>query len=338
MVSALKLIPLKWKPGEPARGIEMLRTLSDHGNLTAMITLSAFLGGTVDSNQLLLRVATSTTPSIWRAFAASGLGLNYQYGLGVAKDGDAAIKWFRAAAEAGDARGMAFLGIAYLHGDHVPKDMTQAARWLKPAAEKGEQSAMTYLAVMYQWGEGVAKDPAKALELFEAAAKKGSGVAAFEAAKMLLSANPPDPTGALPFVQMAAEKNDPKGMGLLGTMYRHGWGALPKDLTQSAYWSRRSAQANEPLAMMSMFGIFVESKGAIVTQEEGLKWMEAAAALDDVDALRTLGLSYEKGFAPYARDVDKAIGYYRRAAALGDGESREALARLGTASASAYAP
>jgi len=338
VVVALKLIPAKGAPGDPARGMKMLRTLSDQGNLTAMVVLSAFLGDTAESNRLLLRVATSPSPSIWRAFAASSLGVNYRDGRGVTKDGDAAIKWFRAAAEAGDERGMTFLAVAYVQGDHVPKDMTQAARWLKSAAEKGERSAITLLAAMYRSGEGVTKDPVRALELFEAAAKKGSVAAAFGAATMLLSANPPDPARALPFVQMAAEKNDPKGMGLLGTLYRHGVEGLPKDLTQSAYWSRRSAEANEPSAMMTMVAIFAESTGAIVTQEEGLKWLEAAAALDNVAALRMLGHSYENGFAPYVRDMDKALGYYRRAAARGDVESRETLARLGTAPTSVHAP
>jgi TPR repeat protein len=343
---ALNLLPSKASSGDINRSLKMLRKLSDDGNMLATVLLASILGDgwvgvppdLVESNRLLLRVASATGDhAALRPLAAGFLGLDYKFGLGVTKDREVAIKWFRIAAEGGDPTGMANLGLAYVNGDHVPMDMAQAVRWLKPAADKGERSAMAMMAALYEKGEGVAKDPARALELFQAAGEKGSVFAASEAAQILLRGDSASQAKGLHFARIAAEKNDAKAMGLLGELYRTGIGT-PKDLAEAASWSRKSAQAGEPIAMMTMVHIFADSRGSVVTQQEALQWLEAAAAANQKQALDMLGGLYERGLPPYARDVDKAISYYRRAAALGYVHSKDALSRLGVAAVDTKAP
>jgi TPR repeat protein len=58
----------------------------------------------------------------------------YNDGQGVPQDPAEALKWFRKAAEQGEARGLFNLGIAYSRGNGVPQDYVQAHVWFSLAA------------------------------------------------------------------------------------------------------------------------------------------------------------------------------------------------------------
>lgn len=60
-------------------------------------------------------------------------------GGGVAKDNVEAVRWYRKAAEQGNARAQIHLWWIYEHGaDGVAKDDAEAAQWYKKAADQGE--------------------------------------------------------------------------------------------------------------------------------------------------------------------------------------------------------
>ena len=71
-----------------------------------------------------------------------------------------ALRWFRAAAEAGDSRAMNQLASRYATGTGVARDDAQAVQLWRKAADAGEVSAMINLAQMYELGLGVPKRPA----------------------------------------------------------------------------------------------------------------------------------------------------------------------------------
>lgn len=70
------------------------------------------------------------------------LGLMFYYGLGVREDRREAARWFRAAAEQGDAGAQAILGSLYAAGDGVDKDKIQAFFWYSLAADQGHRGAL----------------------------------------------------------------------------------------------------------------------------------------------------------------------------------------------------
>ncbi len=67
------------------------------------------------------------------AIAESNLGIMYAKGQGVPKDYAEAAKWFRLAADQGDAA-QSNLGAMYANGHGVPQDYVQAHMWLNVAA------------------------------------------------------------------------------------------------------------------------------------------------------------------------------------------------------------
>jgi TPR repeat protein len=65
------------------------------------------------------------------------LGDAYDTGAGVKRDVTEAIKWYRRAAEQGNAEGQYSLGGKYDSGDGVAQDFAEALKWYRKAAEQG---------------------------------------------------------------------------------------------------------------------------------------------------------------------------------------------------------
>ena len=84
-----------------------------------------------------------------------------------------AVKWFRQAAEQGDAKAQYNLGWCYARGEGVEPDDFEAAKWYRKAAEQGHSKAQYNLGMCYFKGEGVPKDGEKVAYWFRKAAVQG---------------------------------------------------------------------------------------------------------------------------------------------------------------------
>ena len=63
------------------------------------------------------------------------------------KDDAEAVRWYRMAAEQGDAQRSVLSRLSYANGKGVTKDDAEAARWLRMAADKGDPKAQFNLGV-----------------------------------------------------------------------------------------------------------------------------------------------------------------------------------------------
>jgi hypothetical protein len=90
----------------------------------------------------------------------------YRTGRGVARDDQAAIRWYRAAAEKGLAEAQFELGKVYDTGTGGPRDPFEAVRWYRLAAQQGLGRAQYNLGSMHGNGEGVPVDYIKAYMWF----------------------------------------------------------------------------------------------------------------------------------------------------------------------------
>ena len=113
------------------------------------------------------------------ANAQTGLAICYSIGMGVEKDDELAVFWWRKAAEQGEATAQSLLGLKYKEGRGVAKDYEKAAFWFRKAAKQGMPQAQRYLADAYHGGHGVEKDMVQATFWWRKAAEQGHVIAQF---------------------------------------------------------------------------------------------------------------------------------------------------------------
>ena len=97
--------------------------------------------------------------------AQAEIGYAYQYGDGVTKDPNEALKWNLKAANQGNAMAQHNLAVMYDEGIDIPEDNTEAIKWYRKAAEQGHPKSQLNLGIMYWKGEGITKNIEKAWNL-----------------------------------------------------------------------------------------------------------------------------------------------------------------------------
>ena len=84
-----------------------------------------------------------------------------------------AVRWYRSAAEQGEAKAQFNLGVMYAEGQGVPQDFREAMEWYYLAAMQGDADAYHNLGVMYATGDETLKDNVLAEVWFTLAAAQG---------------------------------------------------------------------------------------------------------------------------------------------------------------------
>ncbi len=136
---------------------------------------------------LLYAVGAAAQPSLdeLRAGADAGdawdqlnLGAAYDHGMGVARDVERALRWYRRSAAQGLVEAQFSLAHLLVSSGGDP---AEAARWMRAAAEQGYADAQYLYGVMLAEGMGLAVDEARARRWWSRAAAQGHA----EAAKLL---------------------------------------------------------------------------------------------------------------------------------------------------------
>ena len=109
------------------------------------------------------------------ARAQTNLGLLYARGLGVEKNGETSLTWFRKAAEQGYATAEFNLATLFSKGISVEKNQSVAAGWFLKAAEHGHVGAQFEIARRYTEGNGIQFDQIQAYVWLTRAEKVARG-------------------------------------------------------------------------------------------------------------------------------------------------------------------
>ena len=117
--------------------------------------------------------------------AMANLGICYHRGWGVEKNIETAYKYYRLAAERGEASACHNLGGCYLHGEAVESNDSLAFIWYSRAAGKGFTQSSYILGELYENGKGTTRNDSMALKCYLAASTKYPE-AAFAAAMLLV--------------------------------------------------------------------------------------------------------------------------------------------------------
>lgn len=292
--------------GNYAEMAEQLRNVIEMGSNQFAVMLASSLEGGLDLDENIEKVmeALDGAAALERTYSLVSLAKQYATGTGVARDYPKSARLYREAAEMGSSTAAMILGDYYFGGIGVEKDEKKGARWYTQAADAEHAGAQLRLGDCYWRGRGVERDLLKAVRCYQASAEQEhipalmrladfyeneTGVEqsrekADECYRKALKINPKYKPARLklehsgPRVSSstdletlikAAESGDATAQRLLGFRYRWGQG-LPQD------------------------------------NQLAVKWYQAAADQDDVDALWRLARCYANG---YGTEVDEKAAF-----------------------------
>ena len=294
---------------------------------------------------------------------ALALGNYYFIGRkGKSRDYAEALKWYRMAAEQGDADAQNNLGVMYECGYGVDRDLPRARYWYKKAVEQGDEFAKANLKRLEMKKESRMKSRRASPGFFSKHAKTlflivlaviGLAIAIYyfaipraespsvgmapaaEVTKAYYvgkdyyygrNGKAQDYAEAAKWFSMAAEKGEANAQIYLGVMYENGEG-VTQDYSEAMKWYRKAAEKGEAVAQFNLGLMYNDGKGVDQDYAEALKWYRMAAEQGNAGAQNNLGVMYEKGYG-VAQDDSLALYWYYKAAEQGDEDARGNLERL----------
>ncbi len=216
------------------------------------------------------------------AYAMGNLARRYYAGTGVRQDYYEAFKWFMKSAEAGITESIVSVGWMYSQGQGVTKDNQQAVYWSRKGADKKHPYALANLGLHYRDGTGVKRDYREALRLFR------------ESAKL----------------------KHPRAMFLVGGMYENGRG-VRKSVKTAVSWYEKAVKAGHKGAMIDLGNILVGNRGVKADYSRAARLYKDAAGSDYPVAWANLGYLYAAGLG-VSKSPDYAASLISRAIKAGD--------------------
>lgn len=158
------------------------------------------------------------------------LGTMYDKGQGVTQDYVEAEKWYRKAAELGNAEAQLTLSMRLV-------GKTESNYWLRKAAEQGNVHAQILLGLRYEFRTSAPPDYAEALKWFRKGAEQGDSETQFRLGVMYYVGHgvPQDNTEAMKWFCKAAEQGQASAQHALGVMYYNSEG-VPQNLVKAHVW------------------------------------------------------------------------------------------------------
>lgn len=235
----------------------------------------------------------------------------------------------RAAAHNGIKSAQVVFGQMLLDGNGVARDAEAAFRWFTSAADAGSLDGVNMVGRCHELGWGVPRDLAAAARCYRAAAEEGHAWAQFNLASLLVNAEDfaADPDRALHWFVRAARRGHPKAMAMVGRFLEHGWGR-PADAAAARRWYRRAALGDDYRGQFDYARTLYEDGAA----EEALAWFSRSIenAVPDFCRLAAEGLR-ASGDPALAAIADRALERVRQAetaeAEAAQREAQEAAAR-----------
>jgi len=273
----------------------------------------------------LLRIAAEGG----RPEAQVDIGRRNQEGLGIVKDLDRALRWYRKAADQGHTEAQNRVGNFYAEGWAVPQDEVEALKWYRRAALKNHAEAQHSIAVCYKEGRGGLKvDLKESAKWLRKSAEQGFAKAQNGLGWMYLLGKgvPYDLKEALRWVRIAAEQGNAASQRNLGLMYISGRG-VAKDRKEGAKWIRKAAAQGYSKGQVEMGILYEQGRGVPKNFAEALRWYTLSAKQGEPRAMNNLGLFYRDGKS-VAANPKVAFYWFKKAADLGQPLAQVNLARM----------
>lgn len=258
--------------------------------------------------------------SAGNANAAVSLGVSYQFGTGVSKNGVEAARYYKIAAEAGYAQGERNLGVAYRDGLGVAPDASEAFRWFRRAYAHGSVEAAGDIGNRYRRGfPGQPPSKAKALRWYFIGARRGDAGAQYSLALDYWRIGNSTWNDKQPFrraaryFRLAARQGHADAQTYLGNMYYTGSG-VEQSHEEAARWYSAAAEQADPNAMYNLAALYKNGEGVTRSLDEAATWFHRAAEqTKEADTAKVAALRLAELYASkesVIRDDTKAVRWY----------------------------
>lgn len=281
------------------------------------------------------------------SIALRELAICYDYGIGTLEDEQAALKYYLKAAEHADHAGnMAsnHLGYLYMNGHGcVQKDAKEGFKWYKKAADQGDARAQYHIAHSYFHGVGVDENESEAFKYFEKSAKQGYATAQYMvgicykkgmgvpkdknlAETWLEKAGPGE---AFKWNKLAADQEkNPLGQYNVAMGYLEGKG-VAKDESKAVEYFEKSANQKHANSQYMLAICYDRGLGVTQDKKKALEWYTIAGENGSRDAQSYLGEYYWKTLG----NIDKGRYWYEKGVAqLSEDEKKAILDNFGKTS------
>lgn len=257
-------------------------------------------------------------------YAQLKLGYMMDLGLGMnAPDPNAALHYFTASAEQGNAEAQYLLGQFYQLGKLGEPDYNLAKQWYSKAATSLSKASLA-LGFIY---ETVDDNYADALKAYEQAAAKGNALGNYDLALMYEYGKgiPVNYSKAKILFNSAAEKGVDDAMNQLGNMYFYGLG-LEKNQAEALSWYKKAAILGNNQALYSLGLLSETGVGTKLDFPDALRYYQEASERGNEKAMLALARMYRFGIG-VAKDPQMSISLYQK---LADRQNAYAQYRLAT--------
>lgn len=245
------------------------------------------------------------------------LMFNYGRALDAAEDYAQALVWYRKAADAGSAAGMANIGRLYEDGTGVKKDIGEAVGWYRKSAVAGNSVGMNDLGAMYESGIGVRKDVREAMGWYRKAADAGNAIAMRNIGLLYRDGKgvKRDYGEAMTWYLKSVAAGDATAMTEIGWAHERGLG-VPQDARKANDWYRKGALAGDGLGMNNLASSYAHGTGVERDTQQAVEWeIKALQASNDF----AFGQMADKKAAAWPVEFRRAMQAELKARGLIDG-------------------
>lgn len=292
--------------------------------------------------------------------AATLVGWLYEEGRGTEKSIEEAKRWYRIAADRGEADAMAALGrlllqekgaearqaarklfqqaaqlenpdgqyyLGWMLTEHAgePRDDAQAYGWFIKAARQGHVGAQLAVATHLLTGRGVAENKKEAGEWLVRAAQAQDPVAHYLLGRLRQDAGEADRDRVRSSFRIAAVAGHREAQFALATLLAKS--AAEADKKEAVEWFAKADQGGHQAAANRLGEMYRDGMGVLSQPDKARTLFQRAAAQGNVDAMYNLAEMLNDGLGGQ-RDTDKALDWYARAADEGHEKASEVIGNL----------
>jgi TPR repeat protein len=217
-----------------------------------------------------------------------------QHGLGIDKDTEKAKSLYQSAAD--QHLPEAWIQLGHLHAERGELQ-TAFAMYLK-AAHLGNEVAQTVVGIMCYSGLGVVKDPTKAVRWLQVAAEKGHPAAIYHLGLCYergLDTLERNVAKATHLYLIAGKQRYHKAWRRLGFLCEHGSITSPQSLKQAAEYYLKAVELGDGRAANMLGGMYLEGRGVEKNSTKAMVYFRKAAEQGIPAAQYNLAYCYQVG-------------------------------------------